>query len=595
MAAGARFLVSPGWTDRLLDAMRDVGGAVPAGGLDDVGGRGAAGARGDRDEVLPGRGRRAARRISSRSPGRCRRPASARRAGSVAASRPRLPGAAQRRVRGRHLDASRGRAWRRATGRGWSPWPGRRPPCGSVSLPQVGRVVQEAERGVAVRVVRHRRQRRRREFHAEQGLRRGAEGEPDQGLDRGDVGDQQDRAARVARRSACRGWRRPGGRPSRSSRRRRWARPSGRPARRSGRPGSARCTSAKVRPSQAPKSVSRRPSSMRDVEPEPGGDGLGGLAAALQRASETIVLDRAARGERRRRPARPGRGPRRRARGRCRRCRRTASAGSAGSRRAAAGRRWRARPRSAARPAGGRAAPRHRPTRRRAGRRPPSCARAARGLRRHAPRRSRLGRARRRVADRPGPPARGRGGVAAPREDASSGSHCSPRLPASIASLASRSACLFRSRGIHSYVTCAGREDPRRLGRQRLHVRVLDLPAARHLLDDELGVHPDLDRARPGPAHARPAGRRSGPGTRRRCSWRRRCTRRPRRASRPSPRRGPPRRSPAGPGLPRDPPSASTMKRRRTTPTAPTRTCGPGCGGSSRSAPRCRAAPPGPR
>lgn len=35
------------------------------------------------------------------------------------------------------------------------------------------------------------------------------------------------------------------------------------------------------------------------------------------------------------------------------------------------------------------------------------------------------------------------------------GSHCLPRLPASIASFASRSACLFCSRGIHSYVTWA--------------------------------------------------------------------------------------------------------------------------------------------
>lgn len=41
-----------------------------------------------------------------------------------------------------------------------------------------------------------------------------------------------------------------------------------------------------------------------------------------------------------------------------------------------------------------------------------------------------------------------------------------------------------------------GREDTGGLGRQRLHVRVLDLPAARHLLDDELGVHADPDRGR---------------------------------------------------------------------------------------------------
>jgi hypothetical protein len=37
------------------------------------------------------------------------------------------------------------------------------------------------------------------------------------------------------------------------------------------------------------------------------------------------------------------------------------------------------------------------------------------------------------------------------------------------------------------------REDPARLQRERLHVGVLDLPAAGHLLDDELGVHADVD------------------------------------------------------------------------------------------------------
>ena len=41
------------------------------------------------------------------------------------------------------------------------------------------------------------------------------------------------------------------------------------------------------------------------------------------------------------------------------------------------------------------------------------------------------------------------------------------------------------------------RDQAARLVRQRLEVGVLDLPAAGHLLDDELGVHPDLDlRAR---------------------------------------------------------------------------------------------------
>ena len=57
VAAGARFLVSPGWTDRLLEAMN--GSAVPfaAGRLDGLRGRRAAGAGSDGDEVLPGGGR----------------------------------------------------------------------------------------------------------------------------------------------------------------------------------------------------------------------------------------------------------------------------------------------------------------------------------------------------------------------------------------------------------------------------------------------------------------------------------------------------------------------------------------------------------
>ena len=74
---------------------------------------------------------------------------------------------------------------------------------------------------------------------------------------------------------------------------------------------------------------------------------------------------------------------------------------------------------------------------------------------RPAARRRRPGRrrARRRVADRPAArPRRGASRAAVERD----GSHCSPRLPASIASLASRSACLFFSRGIHSYVTWPG-------------------------------------------------------------------------------------------------------------------------------------------
>ena len=64
-------------------------------------------------------------------------------------------------------------------------------------------------------------------------------------------------------------------------------------------------------------------------------------------------------------------------------------------------------------------------------------------------------------------------------------------LPSS-ASLTSASAALFDARGTHVHVTVAGHQ-PLRLQRQRLHVDVLDLPAAGHLLDDELGVHPHLE------------------------------------------------------------------------------------------------------
>ena len=45
----------------------------------------------------------------------------------------------------------------------------------------------------------------------------------------------------------------------------------------------------------------------------------------------------------------------------------------------------------------------------------------------------------------------------------------------------------------HPGVRRPERREPVGLQRQRLHVGVLDLPAARHLLDDQLGVHPDLD------------------------------------------------------------------------------------------------------
>ena len=109
----------------------------------------------------------------------------------------------------------------------------------------------------------------------------------------------------------------------------------------------------------------------------------------------------------------------------------------------------------------------------------------------------------------------------------------------------------------------AGRRQPARLHRQRPHVGVLDLPAARHLLDDELGVHPDLDLGPGCELLGELAARRSARSTRRRC-WSR-----PRSWCRP--RRGPRRSSAslstapyaAGPGLPRDPPSASMTTERQ--------------------------------
>ena len=67
-----------------------------------------------------------------------------------------------------------------------------------------------------------------------------------------------------------------------------------------------------------------------------------------------------------------------------------------------------------------------------------------------------------------------------------------PLRKPSSASLASRSACVFSARGTQVYVVPGGASSLG-LRRQRPHVGVLDLPAPRHLLDDELGVHPDLD------------------------------------------------------------------------------------------------------
>ena len=54
----------------------------------------------------------------------------------------------------------------------------------------------------------------------------------------------------------------------------------------------------------------------------------------------------------------------------------------------------------------------------------------------------------------------------------------------------------------HPGVRRAERREPAGLRGQRPHVGVLDLPAAGHLLDDELGVHPDLDLGVRGVARA---------------------------------------------------------------------------------------------
>ncbi|CAM5729948.1 2-dehydro-3-deoxy-phosphogluconate aldolase OS=Streptomyces antimycoticus OX=68175 GN=SANT12839_032050 PE=3 SV=1 [Streptomyces antimycoticus] len=86
VAAGSRFLVTPGWTDRLMGAL-DASGLPYLPGVSTTSrGRLAAGARAPGDEVLPGGGCRG-RRISRRSPHHSRRPASAR----PAASTPRPP------------------------------------------------------------------------------------------------------------------------------------------------------------------------------------------------------------------------------------------------------------------------------------------------------------------------------------------------------------------------------------------------------------------------------------------------------------------------------------------------------------------------
>ena len=134
--------------------------------------------------------------------------------------------------------------------------------------------------------------------------------------------------------------------------------------------------------------------------------------------------------------------------------------------------------------------------------------------------------------------------------------HRHPARRPSSASLASRSACSFWSRGTQVYVVPVGAS---RLGlrRQRPHVGVLDLPAPGHLLDHELGVHPDLDVGVRGELLRPAGGRRSARSTPRRC-WSRRPIVAPSSAIT-SPVSASLSTAPyaAGPGLPREPPSAS--------------------------------------
>ena len=121
-----------------------------------------------------------------------------------------------------------------------------------------------------------------------------------------------------------------------------------------------------------------------------------------------------------------------------------------------------------------------------------------------------------------------------------------------------------------------------RLARQHAQRSVLDLPVARHLLDDELGVHPHRDRRcaelgggpQPGD-QAAVLGHVVGGDADRLGALGQHA---PVVASQHD-------RAVAGrPGLPRDPPSASTIDPRRGTLTARTPACAPGCAGSCRSA-----------
>ena len=206
--------MSPGWTDRLAGRDARLAGCRSCPGCPGVGGDGAAGARGAGDEVLPRGGVR-----------RHRVPAGA---GLAAAPR-----------RGSARPAASTRHWRRSTwrcptsavwaGPGWSrptrcgpatgpriraawrPRPPRWAAAATASVPQVGRVVEQAQRRRCRPRSRSRRTARRRTAPSGTAASGGApSARRTQDLDRGDVGDQQDRPARGARSAARRGRRAPG-------------------------------------------------------------------------------------------------------------------------------------------------------------------------------------------------------------------------------------------------------------------------------------------------------------------------------------------------------------------------------------------------
>ena len=88
IAAGARFLVSPGASAGARQGRSAIARAIPAGLRDRVGGHGAAGARLSRAEAVSRPKRSAARSCSRRSPRLCPICASARPAASISPRRP---------------------------------------------------------------------------------------------------------------------------------------------------------------------------------------------------------------------------------------------------------------------------------------------------------------------------------------------------------------------------------------------------------------------------------------------------------------------------------------------------------------------------